>query len=351
MVFRRGHIGRSVLIMSGVLFLCTGCISQSVKTGKISPEAHKSFDAAIAAHRAGENKIALKHAKKKLALNLKDFEKDDVQISGDLEKIADIQWSLGNYDKSATLYERALAIREKRLGATHQLTGIIQGKLFRIYIKLNKMREAEALYLRQIEAYEKSENPERATHLDAQVTLAKLYESQGRYDKAEPYFLTYYKSWETKFGKNYSLTVNAKARLAQFYKTAGNNGKAETLYLEVLASKEARFGLNHHTTAVIMNNLARIYQGQDEYAKAETFYVRAITAYEKNQGRTSRLDRAIFMSNLGDLYVAQDKFDKAEPMILQAFAIRLRELGADHEDTIESLNKLDKLYKAQNDQL
>ena len=84
------------------------------------------------------------------------------------------------------LYERALTIREKMLGAEHSETASSLSDLGELWRQMGLYAKAEPLQRRALAIKEKTlgmEHPETSTALN---NLALLYKTMGDYAKAEP---------------------------------------------------------------------------------------------------------------------------------------------------------------------
>jgi tetratricopeptide (TPR) repeat protein len=88
-----------------------------------------------------------------------------------------------------------------------------------------------------------------------------------------------------------------------------------------------------------------LYQ-QIQYKAAERMYLRVLAGKEKALGpdHTSTLET---VNNLGLLYRAQGRLAEAEQMYERALAGCERALGPDHTSTLETVNNLGLLYRAQ----
>jgi tetratricopeptide (TPR) repeat protein len=94
----------------------------------------------------------------------------------------------GRYAEAEPLYQRALAIRERELGASHPNTVTSLNNLAELYRVQGKYVEAEPLYQRALEIRERelgASHPNTATSLN---NLALLYRGQGQYAEAEPLY-------------------------------------------------------------------------------------------------------------------------------------------------------------------
>jgi tetratricopeptide (TPR) repeat protein len=97
--------------------------------------------------------------------------------------------SQGKYESAEPLYQRALDIWERQLGADHPSTATSLNNLAALYHSQGKYESAEPLYQRALDIYERqlgADHPDTANSLH---NLALLYQSQGKYELAEPLFL------------------------------------------------------------------------------------------------------------------------------------------------------------------
>src|SRR5262245_17628056 len=78
------------------------------------------------------------------------FGADDAYYAGALHKLGLVYWAQGKHSEAEGLYKRALAIREKALGAGHPLVGQTLNNLGLVYRAQAKYTEAEGLYKRAL---------------------------------------------------------------------------------------------------------------------------------------------------------------------------------------------------------
>ena len=122
------------------------------------------------------------------------------------------------YTEAEPLYQRALAIREKMLGAEHLLT---------------------------------------ASSLN---NLAALYESQGKYEQAEPLYQRALAICEKELGADHPDTATSLNNLARLYHTQGKYEQAEPLFQRALAIREKRLGTDHPNTRIVQENYTDLLQ-------------------------------------------------------------------------------------------
>jgi len=215
-------------------------------------------------------------------------------------------YNQGKYAEATPLAERALAIREKVLGAEH---------------------------------------PDVANSLN---NLAFLYQNQGKYTQVEPLYLRALAINEKVLGVEHLVVAISLNNLAFVYDSQGKYAQAEPLYQRALAIQEKVLGAEHPAVAISLNNLAFLYDNQGKYAQAEPLYLRALAIQEKVLG-AEHPAVAISLNNLAGLYKEQGKYAQAEPLYLRALAIQEKVLGTEHPAMATSLNNLAGLYQSQGD--
>ena len=97
-------------------------------------------------------------------------------------------WRQGKYSEAEGLFKRALAIREKVLGAHHGDVGQSLNNLANVYRDQGKYTEAGALFKRALTIREKALG---ANHSDVGQTLnnlALVYVAKAKYTDAEGLF-------------------------------------------------------------------------------------------------------------------------------------------------------------------
>jgi tetratricopeptide (TPR) repeat protein len=263
-----------------------------------------------------------------------------------LNNLALLYYNQGKYEQAEPLYQRALAIRERVLGADHPDTAQSLNNLAALYRSQGKYEQAEPLYQRALAICERvpgDDHPDTATSLN---NLAALYRSQGKYEQAEPLYQRALAIRERVLGADHPDTATSLNNLALLYYNQGKYEQAESLYQRALAICERVLGADHPDTATSLNNLAALYRSQGKYEQAEPLYQRALAIRERVLG-ADHLDTATSLNNLALLYYNQGKYEQAEPLYQRALAIRERVLGADHPDTAQSLNNLAALYRSQ----
>gem|GEM_PF-6781033 len=103
---------------------------------------------------------------------------------------------------------------------------------------------------------------------------------------------------------------------------------------------------SHNKADEGFNNLGNSSYDRGNYAEDEALLRQSLEKIQKTRGQ-DHPDVAISLDKLAKLYMAQNNFSDAEPLYIRALAIREKTLGQYHPDVATSLNNLAELYKAQ----
>jgi tetratricopeptide (TPR) repeat protein len=188
-----------------------------------------------------------------------------------------------------------------------------------LFADQDKLVEAESMYERALAGKEKTLGAEHTSTLDTVNNLGNLYGEQGKLAKAELMYERALAGYEKAFGVEHTSTLNIVNNLGGLYRVRGKLAKAEPMSERALEGKEKALGVEHTSTLSAVNNLGNLYKEQGKLAKAESMYERALAGYEKALGveHTSTLDT---VNNLGSLYADQGKLAEAESMYERALA-------------------------------
>jgi len=100
-----------------------------------------------------------------------------------------------------------------------------------------------------------------------------------------------------------------------------------------------RFEAQPLTEAAVRDAIGSAYTGVGDYAKAALHHERARQLRKRTLG-AEHPNTLASMNNLADAYVAQGKYAEAVALHVQTLEIRRRVLGAEHRDTLTSMHNL-----------
>jgi CHAT domain-containing protein/Tfp pilus assembly protein PilF len=263
-----------------------------------------------------------------------------------LNKLVEKLYNEGKFGEAIPLAERALALREKVLGAMHPDVAETLNNLAVVYQAQGAYAKAEPLLVRALDIREKALEPMHPDIAEGLNNLARLYQAQGAYAKAEPLLVRALDINEKALGTMHPNVAQSLNALAGLYQDQGRYPKAEALFVRALDIREKALGPMHPDVAQTLNNLAVLYADQGAYAKAEPLYVRSLDIKKKALGPMHPFV-ATSLNNLALLYKDQGAYPKAEPLFVHALEINEKALGTMHPLVARDLQNLALLYQDQ----
>ncbi|KAH6704226.1 hypothetical protein BKA61DRAFT_680479 [Leptodontidium sp. MPI-SDFR-AT-0119] len=270
----------------------------------------------------------------------------DDELAGDCHSLGYLYAHQGKLVEAEQMYQRALQGYEKALGSDHTSTLDTVNNLGILYKNQGKLAEAEQMYQRALQGYEKAWGPDHTSTLRTVNNLGILYADQGKLIKAEQMYQRALQGYEKALGPDHMWTLDTVNNLASLYADQSKLAKAEQMYQRALQGYEKAWGPDHTSTLNTVNNLGLLYANQGKLAKAEQMYQRALQGFEKAWGpdHTSTLNT---VNNLGLLYANQGKLVEAEKMYQRALQGKEKAWGPEHTSTLDTVNNLGLLYASQ----
>jgi CHAT domain-containing protein/tetratricopeptide (TPR) repeat protein len=296
----------------------------------------------------GKYTEAIPLAERAVALKEKRLGPRHPSVANSLNNLAALYESNGDYNRAEPLHLRALGIREKALGLWHVDVAQSLSNLGLLYFVKGDLTRAEPLYRRALAIYEKAYghgHPDVALSIN---NLARVYESRGDYGRAESLYRRALAIYEKVTGEEDPSVAGSLNNLGALYVAKGDYALAEPYYLSALGIREKGLGPEHPSVAESLNNLAELYYLMGEHQKAEPLYRRALAIYEK-AFHPDHPSVAIALSNLALLYYSQGELAKAGPLYQRSLAVSERAFGAFHPSVAGTLNNLAEMYRAGGD--
>ena len=238
----------------------------------------------------------------------------------------------GNYEAARALLERALAINEKAFGPEHAATATSVNNLALLLRDQRDLAAARPLFERALASVEKSFGADHPATAASLGNLGLLLKDEGDLPAARALFERALAIDEKALGADHPDTANDLGNLALLLKQAGDLGGARMLYERVLTINEKAFGPAHPYTTASLANLASLLHEQGELAAAQSCYERALAINEKIFGPDDPTI-AVSLNNLAGLLQDQGDFAGARPLLERALSVAERALGAAHPNT------------------
>ena len=289
----------------------------------------------------------------------------------------------GKYAEAEPLYQRALRIREQRLGTRPSQVPIRSTDLAHLYREQGKYAEAESLYRRALHIREqqlgqtipmwpprsttwRSCTGSRASMRRPSRSTSERCASGSRRSQTIP-------MWPTRSTDLAAPATGSRASMRQ----------AEPLYQRALRIREQQLGPDHPDVAYPLHGLANLYRGAGQVCagratlpasaahlgaavrtRLSRWLARGLTHSRTGtrgvgSGATQTVqfldfyiwlpqpDVAYPLHGLANLYREQGKYAQAEPLYQRALRIWEQQLGPEHPETAEIIHDLARFREAQ----
>ena len=112
--------------------------------------------------------------------------------------------------------------------------------------------------------------------INSYCNLGSLYSNQGKLQEAEAMYQRALEGYEKAWGPDHTSTLDTVNNLGLLYSRQGKLQEAEAMYQRALEGKEKAWGPDHTSTLHTVNNLGRLYSHQGKLQEAEAMYQRAL---------------------------------------------------------------------------
>lgn len=265
------------------------------------PEAHKQFV--------------------KARLELEHWGQRNADLAETLNSLGIVSIVLGNYPEAEAYFKRALPMRERYLGPTHQGVAITLFNMSELYRLQGRNPESEAY--RQ-KAYQIDPSVIDSGEVNVAFTSATLNPAGEKNGFNGKYIAPKLRNLPppTVFGTPYQFpNANVAALTNDQGLSSMNRGmyeSAEYKFYLSLHLNERTYGPSHPIIAESLNNIAILYENQGRFYEAEPLYQEALSIQEGALG-LSHPDILKTFNNLKQMYLLQGRFDDAERLTQRYF--------------------------------
>lgn len=299
----------------------------------------------LAVARAQINASRMKDGEKLLDATCAASRKVYGEAHGEFSRCVALQGTLkrqqGEYNASASLYDKALSIQKLALAPNDPLGLTTRIDAGAIYHRQGRLEEAQTVLEGVVN--DAGAANDTATQLSAKGDLADVLDDRGEYAKAEAMAKEVLEQQSVRLGAAHPNTLAALSSLASIYRKQGRLLEAEKTFLQAWERYTKVLGSEHGSTVIAANNLGEILEKEGIYDRAEPYLRGALEGSRKAFGETHPATMTT-MNNLALLYESQGVFDKAEPLYQSVITVFSKTIGPKHPDTIASTNNLAYLY-------
>ncbi|KAH7124926.1 hypothetical protein B0J13DRAFT_628227 [Dactylonectria estremocensis] len=220
----------------------------------------------------------------------------DEQVINSLHMLGMLYLDQGKFKEAEEMYERALEGYEKALGPDHTSTLNTVNNLGNLYNVQGKFKEAEEMYERALEGYEKALGPDHTSTLSTVNNLGLLYSDQGKFKEAEEMYKRALDGREKALGPDYISTLDTVNNLGNLYNVQGKFKEAEEMYRRALHGFQTALGPNHPKSSLVMRNMESLQRIEEMSTNKESKETKS-TGGSKAPGRLAAKFRGIFKSH------------------------------------------------------
>ena len=260
------------------------------------------------------------------------------------DRLATAYEQAGRMAEAMSVFEAALADRERNLGVDHPETLTARVSLAHSYQAAGLQAQAMALYEETLAAADRLLGSGHRDTLAIRSGLAAVYQSAGRRNDAIRLLERTLAESERSLGATHPDTITARSGLAAAYQSVGQNKEAIAAYQRVLHDLEASPGPDHLETIAVRGQLASAYRQAGKQKDALASYERQVADLERVQG-ADHPETMTARGNLAYAYRQAGKLKDAIPQYERVLADRERVLGPDHRDTLTARSNLAAAYQ------
>ncbi len=271
---------------------------------------------------------------------------DQAIVEADVrDTLGETYFYLGEAPLAIRQHERALELRQARLGPDHPQTLSSRNNLAQAYRSAGRTAEAITLHEATLKLCESKLGPDHPDTLISRGNLATAYRVAGRTAEAITLHETTLKIRESKLGPDHPDTLQSRNNLATAYLFAGRTAEAITLHEATLKIRESKLGPDHPHALSSRNSLATAYRSAGRTAEAITLHEATLKIRESKLG-PDHPDTLISRGNLANAYRDAGQLDRAVTLLEQALQGFRAKVGPDHPYTLTTEQLLADAYES-----
>ncbi|MBT1687842.1 CHAT domain-containing protein [Dawidia soli] len=284
-----------------------------------------------------------------VAQQIGDRHKDLLDI---LNHVATYYEAVDSYARASKTLKAALFAAREKYRNEDILYAAELNKIAELQLKLGEYEDAEKGLIKALEIIDLKENRDykewRPTYINALETQAKLYGIKGMFDEAESN-LERSNKLITRSKTDLNSELSAEEELSALFIQLGRFSEADRLVSDQIPASEKLYGNTSRRLIDPLVNKGRLLLAKGDYTEAERTAIRANQIAVRTYGMTST-KTAPTQKLLSDIYYTLGDYDKAEENITKALSSQEKQFSRNHIEVARSLAQLAliKFYKGDN---
>lgn len=270
---------------------------------------------------------------------------EHLDVATSVTNLAHLSFETGDFAGARSLYKRALGIREKLLGPDHLEVARSLNGVGNVELSTGNYTAARQCYERALAIRSRTLGDE---HLDVATSLgnlAALLQEIGDYAAARAHNERALAIREKLLGPEHVDLGMSLGNLSGLLTETGDYTLARSLGDRALRIYEKGLGAGHPWVAVPLSNLAMLTYHTGDYAAARSYLDRALAILEANPGREHPNFANVLSFKAGLLQQTGD-YETARTLYEEALAILERTVGPTHHNVAATLSNLATLHEA-----
>jgi eukaryotic-like serine/threonine-protein kinase len=329
---RRHRLGVA-MATAGVLLLATFAVVQSIQLRRIRRERDRAdritqfmtgmFKISDPSEARG-NTVTAREILDKASRDIDTGLAHDPTLQAQMmSTMAGTYYDLGLYQRSESLEERALAIRQRLFGPRDRETLRLKSDLAEGLLFEGRYAEAERLLRETLKAQREVLGSEHPDTLLSMGRLGNVLDMEAKYPEALALMQSVFDVERRTLGPEDWQTIGTMHYLGATLRDMGRYADAETVYRELLDEQRRTLGPEHLDTLGAMHGLAIILRSEGKYAEAEKIFREVLDKRRRLLG-PEHPETANTMTQLARDLQSQGRYPEAEKLDREALGIQQR---------------------------
>ena len=267
----------------------------------------------------GEFEASAELGARALAIHRGGTEPDELAVAEDRVLLAEVRSASGDYQTAVSQLRDVLVVQRRLLGDTDLAVSDTLGALSRTLSLAGDFAGAESTAREAMGIDSRLLKPEHPHFGQAVNLLAGALFKQGKFDEAEALFRRRLAHERESLGDDHLQVAELKNNLANLLLSRQKFDEAESLARQALEVTRHRLGERHPDVITVINNLALIATTRGDYGTAEPLARQALQLTREVFGEDNPLT-LLRINNLSALLMKKGDYEAAVPLCLEVVA-------------------------------
>jgi len=260
---------------------------------------------------------------------------NDLALAKSRFNLGRMYYEQGEYDRSAKELETALTIYSEAGDADSEAIAEVLEFNASVAVQQSRFADARDILARAADIRRRLPDTPPAVLGESVNSLGLALFSMGDYQAANRAFQEAILHFQN--GPKTGLYARAMANLAASHQLIGNSDRAIEVHQDALALKRDVFGPRHIEVAYSLNNLGNLYREMGQFPEAEANLMEALDIFQESLG-PQHGNVGVVMIGIGNLLRDAERFDEARSYYADSLPILRQVFGDDSVRVIQSLN-------------